>query len=111
MAVNLNATILADQARILNDMAGLARVAGAAPAAGDAHGAESFAQAMMAAVHDVDAQNRAAGDKMAEVDSGASDDLVGAMMMSQEASLSFSMLMQVRNKVVAAVDDLLKMPI
>lgn len=46
---------------------------------------------------------------MADVDSGKSDDLVGAMLMSQEASLSFSMLMQVRNKVVGAVDDLIKM--
>ena len=64
---------------------------------------------MGAAIRDVDAQNRAASEKMADVDSGKSDDLVGAMLMSQEASLSFSMLMQVRNKVVGAVDDLIKM--
>ncbi len=48
---------------------------------------------------------------MADVDSGKSDDLVGAMLASQEASLSFSMLMQVRNKVMGAVDELLKLPI
>ena len=66
---------------------------------------------MMNAVSEVDTQNRVASDKMADVDSGRSDDLVGAMMLSQEASLSFSMLMQVRNKVVAAVDDLIQMPI
>eukprot|EP01034_Spumella_vulgaris_P035557 gene35557-43840_t len=42
-----------------------------------------------------------AAQKMADVDAGRSDDLVGAMLSSQEASLSFSMLMQVRNKVMA----------
>lgn len=57
----------------------------------------------------VNAQDRAAADKMAAVDSGQSDDLVGAMLASQQASLSFSMLMQVRNKVVGAIDDLIKL--
>jgi flagellar hook-basal body complex protein FliE len=33
------------------------------------------------------------------------------MLSSQEASLSFSMLMQVRNKVMGAIDDLVKLPL
>lgn len=45
------------------------------------------------------------------VDSGRSDDLVGAMVASQKASLSFSALMQVRNRLVQAFDDVMKMPI
>lgn len=57
----------------------------------------------------VNAQDHAAAQKMAAVDSGRSDDLVGAMLASQEASLSFSMLMQVRNKVVGAMEDLIKL--
>lgn len=57
----------------------------------------------------VNQQDQAAADKMAAVDSGRSDDLVGAMLASQEASLSFSMLMQVRNKVVGAMEDLIKL--
>jgi flagellar hook-basal body complex protein FliE len=57
----------------------------------------------------VNAQDHAAADKMAAVDSGRSDDLVGAMLASQEANLSFSMLMQVRNKVVGAMEDLIKL--
>jgi len=48
---------------------------------------------------------------MSDVDSGKSDDMVGAMLASQEASLSFSMLMQVRNKVMGAVDELIKLPL
>ncbi|WP_024303391.1 flagellar hook-basal body complex protein FliE [Pseudogulbenkiania sp. MAI-1] len=112
MTTSLGVMINADQTQLLRDMSGLAKVAVAAePAVQDAAAPSSFSQAMMSAVREVDDRNRAASDKMAEVDSGKSDDLVGAMMMSQEASLSFSMLMQVRNKVVAAVDDLIKMPI
>lgn len=73
--------------------------------------APRFSDFLMASVRDIDAQDRLASEKMADVDRGANDDVVGAMMMSQEASLSFSMLMQVRNKVVGAIDDLIKMPI
>lgn len=113
MTPTLGVMINADQTQLLRDMSGLTKVAAAAEPAGldAAPAASSFSQAMQGAVREVDAQTRAANDKMAEVDSGKSDDLVGAMMLSQEASLSFSMLMQVRNKVVGAVDDLIKMPI
>ena len=71
----------------------------------------SFTQSMKDALASVDNEQRAAGEKMAAVDSGKSDDLVGAMLSSQQASLSFSMLMQVRNKVMGAVDELLKLPV
>jgi len=71
----------------------------------------SFAQSMKDAIGKVDGKEQLAIDKMSAVDSGRSDDLVGAMLASQEASLSFSMLMQVRNKVMGAVDDLIKLPL
>jgi flagellar hook-basal body complex protein FliE len=80
-----------------------------APALGGQGG--GFADRMMEAVRGVNQQDHAAAEKMAAVDSGASDDLVGAMLASQEAGLSFSMLMQVRNKVMGAVEDLVKLPI
>ena len=71
----------------------------------------SFAQSMKDAVNKVDDKEQLAIDKMSEVDSGRSDDLVGAMLSSQEASLSFSMLMQVRNKVMGGLDELIKLPL
>lgn len=71
----------------------------------------NFADRMMDAVRGVNQQDQLAADKMTAVDSGASDDLVGAMLSSQQASLSFSMLMQARNKVMGAVEDLIKLPI
>ena len=63
------------------------------------------------AVLDVDARTRAASDRMQAVDAGQSDDLVGAMLASQEAGLSFSMLMQVRNKVMGAVEEIVKLQV
>jgi flagellar hook-basal body complex protein FliE len=71
----------------------------------------SFSQSLTSALHSVDDKERGAADRMAAVDSGRSDDLVGAMLASQDASLSFSMLMQVRNKVMGAVEDLMKLPL
>ncbi|USX23400.1 flagellar hook-basal body complex protein FliE [Oxalobacteraceae bacterium OTU3REALA1] len=79
--------------------------------AADANAGFSFAQSMKDAIGKVNDGDTAAGQKMADVDSGKSDDLVGAMLASQEASLSFSMLMQVRNKVMGAVDELIKLPL
>jgi len=114
MATELAGLIRADLANLTNDASRLA----VAPALdtglssqGPANGQFSFAQSMKDALSSVDNEQRTAEDKMAAVDSGKSDDLVGAMMSSQQASLSFSMLMQVRNKVMGAVDELLKLPV
>ena len=106
--------IQADLALIRAGAQGLADSLGVAPAVGEGAGpaaAGGFAGTMRDAVLRVDAQDRAASDRMADVDAGRSDDLVGAMLASQEASLSFSMLMQVRNKVMGAVEDLIKLPL
>jgi flagellar hook-basal body complex protein FliE len=86
-------------------------VAPAAEAAQAGHGGFSFSQSMKDAIASVDNDERTAAGKMNAVDSGKSDDLVGAMLASQQANLSFSMLMQVRNKVMGAVDELLKLPV
>lgn len=75
------------------------------------HAAFSFADSMQSAINSINGQDVAAGQKMADVDSGKSDDLVGAMLASQEAGLSFSMLMQVRNKVMGGLDELIKLPL
>lgn len=71
----------------------------------------SFSQSMKDALADVNQEDQRAAQRMADVDSGKSDDLVGAMLASQQANLSFSLLMQVRNRVMGAVDELLKLPV
>ncbi len=49
--------------------------------------------------------------KVRAVELGLSDDLIGATIATQKASLSFSALMQVRNKMVSNFDDIIKMAI
>ncbi|VXC86486.1 Flagellar hook-basal body complex protein FliE [Pseudomonas sp. 8Z] len=70
-----------------------------------------FAVAFDDVVRAVDGQQHASSAAMAAVDSGQSDDLVGAMLQSQKASVSFSALMQVRNKLATAFDDIMKLPL
>jgi flagellar hook-basal body complex protein FliE len=110
MATELAGLIKADLAALAND-AGRLAVAPGADAAPGAPPMSSFTQSMKDAVASVDHDERVAADKMNAVDSGKSDDLVGAMLSSQQANLSFSMLMQVRNKVMGAVDELIKLPV
>ena len=71
----------------------------------------SFGQTMKSMITDVNQQQMAAGELMAAVDAGRSDDLVGAMVMSQKAGLSLSVLMQVRNKLMSGFDDIMRMPL
>jgi len=84
---------------------------GGAVAPGSGGSTGGFAQTMQDALQRVDGKEHDAISKMNAVDSGQSDDLVGAMLASQDASLSFSMLMQVRNKVMGAMDELMKLPL
>lgn len=111
MANDIAGSIKADLAALTNEAQRLAVGAAADVSAPAQQGEMSFMQTMKDAIGQVDAEDQAAGVRMAAVDSGKSDDLVGAMLASQQASLSFSMLMQVRNKVMGAVDDLLKLPV
>ena len=84
---------------------GAAADAGLSGTAAGGAGEASFAQMLRR----VDAQDQDASTRMNAVERGESDDLVGAMLSSQQASLSFQMLLQVRNKVMGAVDDLIKL--
>lgn len=111
MANDIGSMIKADLVALTNDAQRLGVAAGADLAAPGQQAPLSFSQTMKDAIQKVDAEDQMAAGKMAAVDSGKSDDLVGAMLASQQASLSFSMLMQVRNKVMGAVDDLLKLPV
>jgi flagellar hook-basal body complex protein FliE len=71
----------------------------------------SFTQHVGGLLRGADDKGHAAQAAVSAVESGRSDDLVGAMLKSQEASLNFNMMMQVRNKVVGAFDELMKLPI
>ena len=76
-----------------------------APASNSVGISEDFS----AVIRNINQQQNIAADMMTAVDSGRSDDVIGAMVASQKASLSFSMLLQVRNKVMSGIDDVMRM--
>ena len=60
-------------------------------------------------IRSISDQQNIASNMMAAVDAGRSNDVVGAMVASQKADLSFSMLLQIRNKVMNGIDDVMRM--
>ncbi|WP_421682815.1 flagellar hook-basal body complex protein FliE [Stutzerimonas urumqiensis] len=100
------------QGSLLGQMQGLTEAAqgGAIKPAANAPG-PVFGAAFNDVLHAVDAEQHKASAAMAAVDSGKSEDLVGAMIQSQKASVSFSALLQVRNKLTTAFDDIMRMPL
>ncbi|MBM7059150.1 flagellar hook-basal body complex protein FliE [Pseudomonas sp. UL073] len=77
----------------------------------DGHAASGPTGAFEDALRAVDAEQHQASAAMAAVDSGQSDNLVGAMIDSQKASVSFSALLQVRNKLTNAFDEIMRLPL
>lgn len=104
-------SIMQVQQEMLGRMQQLADVAGGPAIKPASQPAADAGGAFMAAMRSVDAQQHQASAAAAAVDSGKSDDLVGAMIDSQKASVSFSALLQVRNKLTTAFDDVMRMPL
>lgn len=104
--------MMSSQVTLLQQMQEMQRVANQAPSVelNDASNV-SFTDAMRDVVGRVNEQQNIASKLMTAVDAGQSDDLVGAMVASQKAGLSFSALMQVRNKLMTGFDDIMRMPL
>lgn len=75
------------------------------------HANESFQSVLADAVGQVNQLQVAASEQQQAINAGQSDDLAGAMVASQQANISFSALLQVRNKLTSALDDILNTPL
>lgn len=109
MPVSMEQSLMAEMRRMQATQRELDRVAGARDAdpapAGTPTGPDFGTM-----LRGVDAAQRDAGERMRAFDLGQSDDLTGAMLASAQADLSFSLLMRTRDKVVGAVEELVRMP-
>jgi len=70
-----------------------------------------FSSTLKGIFDSVDARQKTAEAKITAVELGQSDDLIGATVAAQKAQLSFSALMQVRNKMVTNFNDIIKMSV
>ena len=120
MSINTIAPASTMQTQMMQDMQQMKAVAQApvlSPMQVNAVGAQSasspvsFDRVMQGALNHVDQFQQVAEQKQTAIEMGKSDDLAGAMIASQQASLSFSALVQVRNKVASGFNDLMSMSV
>jgi flagellar hook-basal body complex protein FliE len=73
--------------------------------------APSFQQALTSALSQVGQSQATAGAAVSNYLAGGNQELHSTILATQIASLNFELLLQVRNKVVAAYDEIMKMQI
>lgn len=81
------------------------------PAASNENEAPAFSSLVKQALDTVNSQQKAAADFATDIETGKSKDLLGAMLAGQKASLSFQALVQIRNKAVAAYEEIMRMQV
>lgn len=117
MSINTIAPASTMQTQMMQDMQQMKAVAQAAVLSPMQVNAQqtsspvSFDRVMQGALNHVDRFQQVAEQKQTAIEMGKSDDLAGAMIASQQASLSFSALVQVRNKVASGFNDLMSMSV
>lgn len=73
-------------------------------------GGDSFKDVLSSAINEVEGAHNAANQSVEKFLSGDGEDLHSTILASQRADLEFQMFMQVRNKVVSAYQEVMKMP-
>lgn len=71
----------------------------------------NFADVFKGALETVSAQQQSASQMQEKVEMGLTSDLVGTMIATEKASLSFQAVVQVRNRVVSAYETVFNMPV
>ena len=80
-------------------------IGGAAPASGSSE----FGNILQGAIDQVEGASKNANQSVQQFLSGDGEDLHSTVLAVQRASLEFDMLMQVRNKVISAYQEIMRM--
>ena len=84
------------------------------PSAADLAGAiskPSFPSFLENAIHEIDGTMRSASSEQTKVMTGETNNLHQAMISMQEASVAFSLMVEVRNKLVESYQELMRMQV
>jgi flagellar hook-basal body complex protein FliE len=73
--------------------------------------ASTFQQVLASAISNVSQSSDAASGAVSNYLAGGTQELHSTILATQKASLDFELLLQVRNKVVSAYDEIMKMQI
>ena len=71
----------------------------------------SFGDVLKAAVHNVDRLQGEADTAIADLATGRQTDIHGTMIAMEKADISFQLVMQVRNKLVTAYEEIMRMQV
>lgn len=99
--------------QLIGELRSTAQAAGSKPAVqpAEGEGAVDFAQVLQSALKDVSSASAEARNMTKEFTAGNPDvDLQDVMVNLQKASLSFQQMVQVRNRLVSAYQDIMNMP-
>jgi flagellar hook-basal body complex protein FliE len=80
-----------------------------APAPASAASDGSFSSMLKSALHQVDQLSASADTQVGDLLSGNTSDINGTMIAVEKSDVAFQLMMQVRNKVVSAYQDIEKM--
>lgn len=98
--------------QLLSQLNAAADMAGGKTVAKPAEGAANFADALKGAIEQVNSAQQSADKQAQDFQVGKPDANVQDVMISlQKASLSFQTMVQVRNKLVAAYQDVMNMQV
>jgi flagellar hook-basal body complex protein FliE len=87
------------------------RAVGETEGASEAGGTKSFGEFIKEMVNETNATGLQADVKMNEVAAGRNKDLHGAVLAMEKADIQFRMLTQVRNKVIEAYREIMRMQV
>ena len=89
-----------------------ALASGSEKTAAPSEGGADFAELLKASINQVNGAQQTAGDMAKEFELGAPDASLHEVMLSlQKANLSFQTMVQVRNKLVTAYQEVMNMPV
>jgi flagellar hook-basal body complex protein FliE len=91
------------------NISGLASLIPVPAAPGSGNAGTSFSDVLSGAINEVESSRASAAKSVNQFLSGEGDDLHSTVLASQRADLEFQMFMQVRNKVVSAYQEVMKM--
>jgi flagellar hook-basal body complex protein FliE len=77
--------------------------------AGESHAAGGFQNVLASAIQDVEAFGRNASSSVQRLLAGEGEELHNTVLATQQAELSFELFQQMRNKVVSAYQEIMRM--
>jgi flagellar hook-basal body complex protein FliE len=78
--------------------------------AGETRGGSGFGDVLSQAIRSVEASGQNAADSVGRFLSGEGEELHTTILATQQAELSFDLFLQMRNKVVSAYQEIMRMP-